>query len=96
MTEPRAALRLCVLEYLSLAVPWSTLARAFFKGLPTIASAEILSIACALAEGVGMGLTELEPNSPGVSLVDPSCGVLGVVEFASGSAECALLSCGLG
>lgn len=46
MTEPRAALRLCVLEYLSPSVAAvSTLARAFLRGLPTIASAEMLSTA---------------------------------------------------
>lgn len=38
MTDPSAALKLCVAENFSPPVPWSMLGLAFFKGLPTAAS----------------------------------------------------------
>lgn len=91
MAEPRAALRLCVVENLSGAFPWSMLGLAFFKGLPTIVSDTVLSAACDPPLGVGIGCDVAAPNSAGVSLLEPSCDVSGVE--ASGSAECALLSC---
>lgn len=41
MTELRAALKLCVVEYFVFGFPKSTLARAFFNGLPTAISAGV-------------------------------------------------------
>lgn len=85
---PRAALKLCVAENLSPSLPWSTLGRAFLSGLPTIAAARESKLACRLEEALGAD----PANTPGSAGESVRCEVSGV-EFASGSAECALLSC---
>lgn len=57
--EPKAALRLCVAEYLFSAIVGSKLGRAFFKGLPTSPS---------VAASLGMADRESVPAGAGIGV----------------------------
>ena len=85
MTEPRAALRLCVAASFSLLLPWSTLGRAFFRGLPTRASGATSAALLLLAvpPGVALGAVVFTEGSDATGCSAAS----GVVEVVSGSAE---------